>query len=133
MTTTLRSTFVLSLLLLSACAPSPEAETTTDTPAEAQEQENPDGNVGAACSTAADCQTPMDYLVRSSCPFTSACIEGRCAVICPMWQDEPNPQTGQSDTVQCSADSECSCDRWPGAASGRCECVNGACATIMEE
>lgn len=35
------------------------------------------------CSQDSDCETPMDYLVRSSCPFTSKCLEGRCTVVCP--------------------------------------------------
>ncbi len=45
--------------------------------------DNTEGNVGAACETDSECVTPMSYLTRSSCPFTSQCIEGECAVVCP--------------------------------------------------
>lgn len=37
----------------------------------------------SSCDTDADCETPMEYLVQSRCPFTSLCLENKCAVICP--------------------------------------------------
>lgn len=36
-----------------------------------------------SCNIDSDCETPMDYLIRSSCPFTSKCLENKCSVICP--------------------------------------------------
>lgn len=39
----------------------------------------------AACTRNEDCKTPPEYLIRSSCPFTSLCIEKRCAVVCPQY------------------------------------------------
>lgn len=36
-----------------------------------------------ACSSNNDCATPPEYLMRSSCPFTSLCLENKCAVVCP--------------------------------------------------
>jgi len=36
-----------------------------------------------SCNIDEDCETPMDYLIRSSCPFTSKCLEKKCSVICP--------------------------------------------------
>jgi hypothetical protein len=36
-----------------------------------------------SCKQDSDCKTPTQYLIRSNCPYTSACISDRCAVICP--------------------------------------------------
>jgi len=35
------------------------------------------------CKQDADCETPMEYLVQSRCPFTSLCLENKCTVVCP--------------------------------------------------
>ena len=35
-----------------------------------------------SCVEDTDCETPIDYLIRSSCPFGSKCLEGQCAVVC---------------------------------------------------
>jgi hypothetical protein len=35
------------------------------------------------CSSALDCVTPGEYLAQSRCQFTSRCLQGKCAVICP--------------------------------------------------
>lgn len=53
-------------------------------------EQDPEGNVGAACTDDSECVTPMSYLIRSSCPFTSKCLEGSCAVVCPT-DDELTP------------------------------------------
>lgn len=36
-----------------------------------------------ACERHEECETPMEYLIRSSCPFTSLCLENKCTVVCP--------------------------------------------------
>ena len=36
-----------------------------------------------SCNIDSDCETPGDYLIRSSCPYTSKCLEKKCSVICP--------------------------------------------------
>lgn len=38
---------------------------------------------GETCKQNSDCETPMDYLVQSRCPFTSLCLENKCTVVCP--------------------------------------------------
>lgn len=43
----------------------------------------------ASCSADTDCSTPMDYMIRSNCPYTSKCIENKCAVICPAPFEHP--------------------------------------------
>lgn len=40
-------------------------------------------NLGTECSVDDDCETPMEYLVRSSCPFDARCIAETCQVVCP--------------------------------------------------
>jgi hypothetical protein len=37
----------------------------------------------AACAHDFDCATPGEYLAQNRCPFTSTCLQGKCAVICP--------------------------------------------------
>lgn len=37
----------------------------------------------AACEFDGDCKTPMEYALRSNCPYFSICEENKCAVICP--------------------------------------------------
>ncbi len=38
---------------------------------------------GANCRKSEECQTPMQYQLRSNCPYTSICLKGQCAVVCP--------------------------------------------------
>lgn len=35
------------------------------------------------CVNVLDCETPVEFMFQSRCPFASKCIEGKCAVICP--------------------------------------------------
>lgn len=35
------------------------------------------------CVSNDDCETPGEYLIQSRCPFTSICLENKCAVVCP--------------------------------------------------
>lgn len=36
-----------------------------------------------ACAVDSDCITPEEYLIQSRCPFSSKCLAGKCAVVCP--------------------------------------------------
>lgn len=38
---------------------------------------------GETCQLTSDCQLPMDYAIRSSCPYEAQCIENKCTVVCP--------------------------------------------------
>lgn len=96
-------------------------------------EEEAKGNVGAACTSDAECVTPMDYLVRSSCPFTSLCIEGACAVVCPMWEHDPNPEANGSQPVQCIVDADCDCKQFPVSDEARCSCVKNECVAIVKQ
>lgn len=42
-----------------------------------------DESLKASCEVAQDCQTPMAWLMRSSCPWTSKCENHRCQIYCP--------------------------------------------------
>lgn len=90
-----------------------------------------DGNTGADCTLHEDCHTPMDYLIRSSCPFTSMCIEGSCSVVCPMMQHDANPVISKSTPVSCAADADCTCTEFM-AGAGNCRCIDNACVAVME-
>jgi len=85
-----------------------------------------EGNTGAACSSHDDCDTPMGYLTRSSCPFISMCVDGKCAVTCPMTND------GASG-VACKADIDCDCEGSAAGADADCRCIDGACAAVVKE
>lgn len=37
----------------------------------------------AVCRYDFECATPGEYLAQSRCPFTSVCLNGQCAVVCP--------------------------------------------------
>lgn len=50
------------------------------------------------CSIDMDCETPMDYLVRSSCPYTSKCLERKCTVVCPTFDGTKYPSVRDCGT-----------------------------------
>ena len=40
-----------------------------------------------ACQKNSDCVTPAEYAIQSRCPFVSLCLENKCAVVCPAYQN----------------------------------------------
>lgn len=36
-----------------------------------------------ACERSDECSIPMEYAIRSDCPYTSMCLNKKCAVVCP--------------------------------------------------
>lgn len=111
-----------------------KCQVTTDMPAAAEEAaplDNRDGNVGAACTSDSECQTPMDYLVRSSCPFTSQCIDNACAVVCPMLEDDQTPQLSEHRPARCSVDSDCDCGAYAATDATACTCVSNECVAVV--
>jgi len=38
---------------------------------------------GEACQQDSECQTPAEFMIRSSCPYESRCINDKCTVVCP--------------------------------------------------
>jgi putative hemolysin len=43
------------------------------------------------CLVDRDCTTPMNYQIRSNCPYTSKCLKGLCTVVCPIWDGTKYP------------------------------------------
>lgn len=63
------------------------------------------------CKVDKDCETPMNYLLRSSCPYTTKCIDDKCTVVCPVFDGEKYP-----DVTACTMDAKICSD---GSAVGR--------------
>ncbi len=89
-------------------------------------------SVGGGCIIDADCETPMDYLIRSSCPFESRCIENKCNVVCM------GPYKTKEDELnkipQCNKNADCNCSSfYTGDDIIKCSCLNGLCAAIVSE
>lgn len=104
--------------------PPPSEEETTD-------DETADGNIGSACESSEECVTPMSYLTRSSCPFGSACIEGQCGVVCPMWEHSTEPNASISYEVPCETDADCDCSGYAGPRES-CKCIDKMCVAVVE-
>jgi len=85
-----------------------------------------------SCTNSSECMLPMEYAIRSNCPFGTACIEGSCAIICPIWEHSPNPEESISYQVECTENSECDCSSWDFENNYPCECLEGQCASIVE-
>lgn len=89
----------------------------------------------AACQSHQDCTTPEEYFLRSSCPYTSVCVEGACKVACPQFLT-PDPNHPENTTnytsplAMCMTDSDCSCDRF--RSEGDCRCIDGSCYAVIE-
>ena len=86
-------------------------------------------NVGAQCNQDQDCQTPFEYAIQSNCPFSSACIENQCRVVCPLFYHDPNPEVSKSYQNTCQSDSDCNCSE-RGNKSLNCKCLNEKCLSI---
>ncbi|MBU0757376.1 MAG: DUF333 domain-containing protein [Nanoarchaeota archaeon] len=44
------------------------------------------------CSVDHECTTPIDYSIRSNCPYTTKCLSGKCTVVCPIFDGEGYPE-----------------------------------------
>ena len=45
-----------------------------------------------SCSQDMDCKTPGRYLMMSSCPYTSKCLDDKCTVVCPIYNGTTYPK-----------------------------------------
>jgi len=78
---------------------------------------------GDRCITDSGCKTPMEYLVRSSCPFTSICVDNQCKVAC-RWDMEEN---------KCNKNSDCNCSSlYMVSDIINCSCIKGLCTAIVK-
>lgn len=88
------------------------------------------GETGGACEKSADCPLPFDYAIRSHCPFAPRCIEGSCAVVCPI--ADPFSTDGSWGSMQCETDDQCDCSGYASADLISCSCVEGGCVARVE-
>lgn len=122
----LASILLTSALVLTACGSNePSAPIVTDEEARA-------GNIGVACTAHEDCITPTEFRTRSSCPFMSQCISGKCAVVCPMMEEETD-EFGFNKNVSCNGAADCSCSGYVGQDMHDCTCVDNACMAVVAE
>ena len=89
-------------------------------------------SVGESCTADTDCKTPMEYMIRSNCPFDSRCIENKCNVVCA------GPFKTEKDQInnvpQCAQNSDCDCNSfYLGDDIIKCSCLNGLCLAIVSE
>jgi hypothetical protein len=89
-------------------------------------------SIGESCILDTDCKTPVGYLIRSSCPFESKCIESKCSVVCI------GPYKTEQDALnkipQCNKNTDCDCTMfYAGSDIKKCSCIEGLCAAIVSE
>jgi hypothetical protein len=89
-------------------------------------------SVGESCAVDTDCKTPWDYLIRSSCPFESKCVESECKVACV------GPYKTEQDEInkipQCNKNADCNCSSfYAGIDIIKCSCIEGLCTAIVSE
>lgn len=92
-----------------------------------------DGNIGASCTSDDQCITPLDYLIRSSCPFGAKCVDGACSVVCQMIGRQPDPSVSQFVPMSCGEDSDCDCGTYAGSDQFDCRCVDNACYAVIND
>lgn len=89
--------------------------------------------VGVQCTESSECPLPMMFAIQSNCPYQSACIDGACAVVCPVLEQPPVVEESVSYQVSCSDSSECDCSAWDTENQYPCECVDGQCSAVVAQ
>ena len=83
--------------------------------------------IGQKCLADSDCALPMMYGVRSNCPFTAKCLDGKCAVVCPDYR----ALSGEDgNTIPCAQDADCDCAFYAAADKIDCVCLEGECGAV---
>ena len=85
------------------------------------------------CINSADCELPMDYAVRSNCPYRAYCQDYKCVVGCPMWEYSDDSNTPISYNVECETADDCDCTIWDSEGKYQCACLGNQCAAVVEE
>lgn len=89
-------------------------------------------NIGERCEKHQDCKLPMDYAIRSNCPFGTACINDQCKVVCPLYYHDLNPEVSKGHSYTCQKNSDCDCTI-RGEATLNCVCVDNRCLSVEYE
>lgn len=84
------------------------------------------------CQVASDCPIPMEYAIRSNCPFSSMCENNSCVVVCPVWQYVTNSVNKVSYQVACQKPEDCDCQAWDKENKYRCTCLDKQCVSVVE-
>lgn len=113
-----------AVILLSACSNADGEQVAIDAA---------NGDVGTSCTAHEDCVVPPEYLLRSSCAYMAQCIQGRCAVTCPMMVHAQNAAVSRSYFVGCKYKDHCACDSYPASDLKHCACVDGMCMAVAAE
>lgn len=79
------------------------------------------------CNT--NCETPMEYLIQSNCPFTSICYENKCQVVCPIYFNNFQSEENNKFSPMCEKNSDCDCS-WRGNRTKECICFKEKCYSI---
>ncbi|MFH1788230.1 MAG: hypothetical protein ABH834_02470 [Candidatus Altiarchaeota archaeon] len=115
------------IILLSGCLS--QTQSTTTLPIAEKLMRDAYGKVGVPCRLDDDCEVPAKYAVLSHCPYGSACIEGKCAVVCPMWVHHPDER--KSVPVECALDSDCDCMQFSTVGTLECICHMRNCLAVV--
>ena len=79
------------------------------------------------CLRSTDCELPMDYAIRSNCPYQAYCSNYQCVVACPMWEDRLNKWD-----VKCKDDADCNCSMWDSEGKYDCKCLDKQCVSVVD-
>ena len=94
---------------------------------------NTNKQISQECSIDTDCETPMEYLVQSRCPFSSACIDNQCKVVCGIYSHNPNINISESYPSRCSENQDCDCSEYLGNDLESCQCINENCLVVINQ
>lgn len=89
--------------------------------------------VGKYCEKNDDCPLPMDYAIRSNCPYAAFCERNKCVVACPLWQHSANTNESISYKVACKNGSDCDCRQTDQEDKYRCACLSEQCVSVVAE
>ena len=84
------------------------------------------------CSIDVDCLLPMDYAIRSNCPYEGVCIQGECQVACFEYEPVPDVLVNERQVVSCEVDGDCVCDHYENVDFKECKCLSNRCAAVVD-
>jgi len=113
---------ILPFLFLSGCNPVVENNQGKTTKSQS----------ASSCEIDTDCELPADYAIRSNCPYSTACKDETCWVVCPMWEHQTIDQGFVSYDVECQSDHQCDCSGWDSQGQFECNCHNKQCSAFIE-
>lgn len=87
----------------------------------------------AECVINTDCETPMEYMIQSRCPFGSACINNKCEVVCGLYYHDPNPEISKSYPTSCMTNEDCDCSDYLADDLKSCACIDQQCLVVIDQ